>query len=137
MFWGDLGCLKMKTKCPKCFGIPEMLDVRLYCERTWGQPRLADIFYREFMEYFGADGEGVNIKRINWVAAFKRWIRMASPMGDYYSARAWEMKLERCKPVRTRPAETYHPDKIETVPSVPMVSDIARSALSNLRGSLT
>lgn len=119
----------MKTRYPKDFQISH--TVRFYCENRWGFPNLPDQFISEFREHF-TEGDGKNKKHEDWDGTFKRWMRMNSPSGSFYSARLWEMKLEQCKPRRQK-VEEYHPDE----PEVPLIPKINGSeALKNIKAML-
>ena len=81
----------MKTTIPIDFKVTD--EHRDYCAEKWGQPRLADIFFTDFLECF-LDNQR---KHSNWNLTFKRYLRQNSPSGQFYQAEYWERMLNKAK----------------------------------------
>jgi len=125
------------TKLPKDFTITEAH--RIYCEKTFGLPYLADALLSAFKDVFDEELGGNGTKHKNWNLTLYKFLRNTAPGGRFYNAVYWEEKRNAAKRLqfgdRTRRTPQYDPRGAQ--PEKPAEKHVVDAAMSKLRGMLS
>ena len=81
----------MPTKLPEGFEVSER--VKEWAYKKYGYYDLPQQFVPDFRKHHAAKGS----KYDDWDKALMNWIDWSSPSGKYYSAKLWEIVIEKCK----------------------------------------